>query len=112
MRFLWMALLLAALSGCTAMLLGGGGNDGTTVHGSRTQAQIQIDSRITAEVRNKLVDDSVLSEYALSVQTFDNRVTLRGAVMSAAERDRAARLAGTVQGVTGVDNRIRIGPGS
>jgi hyperosmotically inducible periplasmic protein len=111
MRFLWMALLLAALSGCTAMLLGGGGNDGTTARGSRTQTQIEIDSRITAEVRNKLVDDSVLSEYALSVQTFDTRVTLRGAVTSASERDRAARLAGTVQGVTGVDNRIRIGPG-
>jgi hyperosmotically inducible protein len=112
MRFLLATLLLAVLSGCAAMLLGGGnGNDGAPARADRTQAQIEIDGRITAAVRNQLVDDSVLSKYALSVQTFDSRVTLRGAVNNASERDRAARLAGSVQGVAGIDNRIRIGTG-
>lgn len=110
MRLLLATSLLLTMSGCSAMLLGGG-NSSPPDRSTRSAAQIEIDGRITAAVRNRLVDDSVLSEYALSVQTFDSKVTLRGSVDSDSERDRAARLAQSIEGVGGIDNRIRVGSG-
>lgn len=112
MRVLILTFLVLTLSGCTAMLLGGGGSDGRAERGVRTTAQMAIDGRITTDVRNALVDDPVLGRYNLSVQTFDNRVTLRGSVGGFRVRERAVALADAVDGVESVDNRIRVDTGN
>lgn len=98
-----------ALSGCTAMLLGGGNSSGAGLGSdSRTSAQVASDRAITSSVHNRLIDDSVLGQYDLRVETVNGRVILHGTVGSYEARERAARLAGTVQGVQRVDSRLRI----
>jgi hyperosmotically inducible protein len=101
------------LSGCTAMLLGGGNSDGTRLGGdSRSSTQMASDSAITSSVRKRLIDDTVLGRYDLRVETVNGRVILDGTVGSYEARERAARLAGAVEGVQRVDSRIRVGGGT
>lgn len=104
------AALAFALSGCTAMLLGGGNSDSTRLGGdSRTSAQVARDNAIASTVRNRLIDDAVLGRYDLRVDTVNGRVILHGTVGSYEARERAIRLAGAVEGVERVDSRLRIG---
>ncbi len=80
------------------MLVGGGTpSAGTTNSG---------DSAVAASVKARLLDDPGLAAERIAVSSAGGRVTLRGVVATAAERDRAAMLAGTVGGVTAVENRL------
>jgi hyperosmotically inducible periplasmic protein len=107
------AAVICALSGCTAMLLGGGNSDGTRLGGdSRSATQVSADRAINSAVRNRLLDDSVLGRYDLRIETVDRRVILYGTVGSYEARERAIRLAGTVEGVERVDSRLRVGGGT
>jgi hyperosmotically inducible protein len=110
------AALTMTLSGCTAMLLGGGNSDGTRLGGagqsSQSSTQAAKDSAITSTVRNRLSDDAVLGRYDLGVETVNGRVVLHGTVGSYEARERAARLAGAVEGVQRVDSRIRVSGGT
>ena len=104
------AILVLGLSGCTAMLLGGGNSDGTRLGGdNRSTSQVSTDRAITSAVRNRLLDDSVLAQYDLRIETVNRRVILHGTVGSYEARERAIRLAGAVEGVERVDSRLRIG---
>jgi osmotically-inducible protein OsmY len=112
-RIVAAAALAFALSGCTAMLLGGGNSDGTRQGGDgRSSAQTARDSAITSAVRNRLIDDAVLGRYDLRVETVGGRVTLHGSVGDYEASERAIRLAGAVEGVQRVDSRIRVGGGT
>jgi hyperosmotically inducible protein len=107
------AAFALALSGCTAMLLGGGNSDGTRLGGdSRSSTQLARDNAITTSVRHRLIDDAVLGRYDLRVETVNGRVILHGSVDNYEARERATRLAGAVEGVQRVDSRIRIGGGT
>jgi outer membrane biosynthesis protein TonB len=55
---------------------------------------------------------SKLPSGAIDVSAADGKVTLWGAVASDAERRRAAQLAGKVDGVSSVDNQLKIVKGS
>jgi osmotically-inducible protein OsmY len=104
------AIVMFGLSGCTAMLLGGGNSDGTRLGGdNRAGTQASDDQAITSAVRNRLGDDSVLGHYDLRIETVNRRVILHGTVPSYEARERAIRLAGAVDGVERVDSRLRIG---
>jgi len=95
------------------MLLGGGHSDGTRLGGdSRSSTELATDRRITASVRNRLVDDSVLGQYDLQIETVNKRVILHGTVGTYEARERAIRLAGDVEGVERVDSRLRVGGGT
>ena len=108
----WMLVGFAvALSGCTAMLLGGGNSDDTSVGGARSSAEASTDGAITMAVRRRLGDDPVLAQYGLRIETVNGRVTLHGAVDSHEARERAIRLAGSVEGVERVDSRISVDSG-
>ena len=108
----WMLVGFAvALSGCTAMLLGGGNSDGTSVSSAPSSAQASADGAITTAVQRRLGDDPVLAQYGLRIETVNRRVTLRGAVGSHEARERAIRLAGSVEGVERVDSRITVDSG-
>jgi osmotically-inducible protein OsmY len=104
------AILVFALPGCTAMLLGGGNSDGTRLgDDQRSSSQASTDRALASTVRNRLKDDSVLGQYDLRIETANRRVILHGTVGSYEARERAIRLAGAVDGVERVDSRLRIG---
>ena len=111
MRLLLLPLVVL-LSGCTAMLLGGGNGAAEPSRGERTAAAIAADSETSAAVRERLAADSVLGRYRLGVEARDGRVTLQGTVDTYAARSRAATLAGQVDGVVSVNNRIRVTAGN
>jgi hyperosmotically inducible periplasmic protein len=65
-----------------------------------------LDGVITTKVNAELVKDPSLSALKIDVDTTDGHVVLKGAAPSATSRDRAASLAGAVEGVKDVDNRL------
>ncbi len=112
-----LALVLAlALSGCTGMLLGAGNNSSAPASGSpgskggatSSPAQLASDNAISAAVRNRLIGDGTVGRYDLRVQTTNRRVSLYGTVDNYAARDQAVQLTRAVDGVTSVDNQIRV----
>jgi hyperosmotically inducible protein len=70
------------------------------------------DVEIMASIRKRVVDDGDLSTNAHNVKIIaeDGKVTLRGPVASAAERDTIARIAADVVGTKNVVNEIEVAP--
>ncbi|HEX2140147.1 MAG TPA: BON domain-containing protein [Woeseiaceae bacterium] len=111
MRFVILPAILL-LSGCTAMLLGGGSGGGQAGPGERSSTQIAADASISAAIRDRFAADSVLGHYRLGIETRAGRVTLQGAVDTYAARSRAGALVRQVEGVVSVNNRIRVSSGN
>jgi hypothetical protein len=65
------------------------------------------DRAITARVQEKLNSDSQLMGSGIMVETKDGEVTLKGFVNSNADYTRAGKLAGYVDGVKQVDNKLK-----
>lgn len=66
------------------------------------------DSAVTAAVNSALSNDGSLSGAAIMVDTLDGKVTLRGSVTNAAQRDKATEVAKAVPGVHSVDNKMNL----
>ena len=66
------------------------------------------DTVITARVKAAFLNDPVVSALAVNVESFKGAVQLSGFVKSAAERDRAVKVADGVPGVTQVFNSIQL----
>jgi osmotically-inducible protein OsmY len=64
------------------------------------------DAAITASVNADLAKDNDLSALRIDVDTHNGHVTLKGTAPSEAAKERAARMAGNVRGVTSVDNQL------
>lgn len=64
------------------------------------------DAAITASVNADLAKDNDLSALRIDVDTHNGHVTLKGTAPSEAAKERAARMAGQVKGVTSVDNQL------
>jgi hypothetical protein len=68
---------------------------------------------LAARVKQTLdAPDSKLPSGAIDVTANNGRVSLFGAVATDAQRRRAAQLASKVEGVTGVDNQLKVVKGS
>ncbi len=91
----WTAVVLMALMlvGCAAMT------------GRQSPGEAVSDSAITTKVKASLLADSVLGATAIDVDTTAGVVSLTGFVTSEQERQRAAQLAQSVEGVKRVDAR-------
>ncbi len=74
----------------------------------RSTGQVVDDATITTEVKAKLLEQSILKGMAISVQTFEGRVTLIGAVDTPEQKSAAEQTARGVRGVTGVNNNLEI----
>jgi hyperosmotically inducible protein len=81
---------------------------GCTTPGGRTPGQVFDDGAITTTVKTKLVADSGLKGFKISVTTFKGQVTLSGKVESSSERKKAAKLAQSTKGVKRVVNKIKV----
>lgn len=68
-----------------------------------------IDSAaITTKVKAKLAQDEQVSVFDISVETFKDVVQLSGFVDNAAQKQRAAQVAASVEGVRKVENNISV----
>ena len=63
---------------------------------------------LTTKIKAKMALDDLVKARTISVETTGTVVTLTGRVSSAAERDRAVRLAQETDGVTKVVNKLQI----
>ena len=66
------------------------------------------DAELTAKVRTAIAADSELQPQQIGVTTDDGAVTLSGTVDSQSLRDRAVQLAGSVDGVAEVQDRLEV----
>jgi osmotically-inducible protein OsmY len=66
------------------------------------------DAVLTTRIKTALVKDPMVSAIEVSVESFKGAVQLSGFVKTAAERDRAIKIANDVPGVTQVFNSIQI----
>jgi osmotically-inducible protein OsmY len=69
---------------------------------------VVAEGTLTAKIKAKMALDDLVKARTISVETTGTVVTLSGRVSSAAERDRAVRLAEETAGVTKVVNRLEI----
>jgi hypothetical protein len=74
------------------------------------QDENSADVKYTAEIRSRITGDSSMSVNARNVKivTSQGKVTLRGPVDSAAEKDAIERIARDVAGEGNVDNQIEV----
>ena len=74
------------------------------------QSENEADRNITQQIRQAVVKDDSLSTSAqnVTIVTIDGKVTLRGTVKSASDKQKIADKAHTVSGVKGVDNQIAV----
>jgi len=73
------------------------------------QAKPKPDAQITSEIQSKYSQDSGLAGKPLNIQAANGVVTIDGTVDSTAQRDAAARLAGSIDGVKTVINNLQVG---
>jgi hyperosmotically inducible protein len=69
------------------------------------------DAVITTKVKAKFADDTTVSARAISVETINGTVLLRGVAKNAQEKAEAEKLARGVEGVKAVSNRIDVRAG-
>ena len=109
MRLLALLMAILALSGCSALMMGGSGAAsypaGTD---SRPPEVVSADSAISTSIRSKYAADAVLGKADVRVWTYEGRVTLSGTVASEKARDVAGTIARDTSGVKSVTNQIKI----
>lgn len=108
-RFLAAALLGVSLSACVPALIGGAAVGGYFIgKDDRSADQIARDSTITARVKSRFIGDKYVDAFDINVDTYEGKVTLQGEVNNNIAREQAAKLAAAVEGVTAVDNKIKV----
>lgn len=107
MRIVITFAALLALSGCTAMLVGGAsGGDYQSGEDKRGAGVVAADTGITTRIKGKLSADQGVSVFEVGVKTRKGVVTLSGAVASFSAREKAAEIAKGTDGVVAVNNLI------
>lgn len=106
MRTVGLMVLILAVSGCSAMMVGGG--HGASTAGGAVASSSASDSSITAAVRSQLAADSAVNSFGLGVRTNSGKVTLSGTVNSYMAYDQAERVTIRTDGVKSVENQIRV----
>ena len=67
-----------------------------------------VNGQLTAKIKSKMALDDTIRASAIDVDSSEGVVTLTGSVGSAAQRDRAVRLARETEGVTSVVDRLQV----
>jgi len=109
MRIAVILLSCLALTGCTALVVGGAAVGGYQLgKDERPAGVVASDSTITTKIKSKYVADPIVSVFSISVRTYEGKVTLSGTVGSPVARDQAFDLAKHTAGVETVTNQIII----
>jgi len=80
-----------------------------TKDGLSKTGEVMTDGWITTRVHARFVDEALLKDSNISVETNDHVVTLTGTVMARAGRTKATTVAKGTEGVRRVVNRLTIG---
>ncbi|MBX9870592.1 MAG: cytidylate kinase family protein [Burkholderiaceae bacterium] len=75
---------------------------------SEASRQLLANMALSAHVRSALKANESTQEVNITVEAQQGRVVLKGIVVNEQEHQQAAKVAAGVQGVTGVDNRLRL----
>lgn len=103
-RIIAVAVAVALLSACSAMILGESSTASPSIGSdNRGSAQLASDDALADAVANALDSSADLAASARS-----GVVTLSGTARSFEERDQAVALATAVSGVSSVSNQIRV----
>lgn len=104
------AAAMAITAGCSAILLGDGqsGSDRPRAVDERKAAAVTTDRAVSRAVSSALSADEDIGSFSIAVSTSAGKVRLSGTVDSFEARDRAVALARGVDGVTAIDNQIRV----
>ncbi|MDF3057144.1 MAG: transport-associated protein [Rariglobus sp.] len=101
---------LRIISTCLAMFIGTGAvllSTGCAGTATKESTGEYIDnSAITAKVKSALTSDDVVKAREINVDTFRGTVSLSGFVSTSAEKERAERIAASIEGVREVKNNI------
>ena len=109
MRILLAVCALMMVSGCTALMVGGAAAGGYQLgKDERSASQVTRDGATTASIKSRLIADKSVSAFNVNVDTYADRVTLRGTVGSYAARARAEVIANEVDAVVAVDNQLKV----
>lgn len=108
-RLLMLVVMSTALTACVPALIGGAAVGGYYLgKDDRSADQIAKDSSITARVKSRFIGDKYVDAFDINVDTYEGKVTLVGEVSNNIAREQAGKLAAAVEGVTEVDNRIKV----
>lgn len=105
MRAKAILILVIVLSGCSALMVGGGSGG---YKDDRSASVASSDTAITSAIRKKFAADSTVAMFNLGVQTWKGTVNLSGQVNGYAARNRAEQLARATSGVVAVNNEIMV----
>jgi len=110
MRRLMALAVIAALSGCSAILLGGGsaGSGYKADKDERSTSNIAADTALSTSIMSKFAADTTSGLAAVGVQTYMRLVTLSGTVGNYAVREKAEKIAIDTDGVRAVNNEILV----
>jgi hyperosmotically inducible periplasmic protein len=109
MRILLTLCTVLLTTGCTALMVGGAAAGGYQLgKDERSAAQVTRDGATTAAIKSRLIADSEVSAFNVNVDTYANRVTLRGTVGVYQARARAGEIAAAVEAVQSVDNQLKV----
>jgi osmotically-inducible protein OsmY len=108
MRILVIWLVGIILSGCSGRMMSGASSGSPVEENGPSQSQQAADSAITARVKSRYAEDSLVSLFDIDVRTSGAKVTLSGTVASYAAREEAEKLAISTDGVKAVDNQINV----
>ena len=81
-----------------------------TEDGLSKTGEVMTDGWVTTRVHARFVNEELLKDSNISVETNDHVVTLTGTVIGRAGRSRATTVARGTEGVRRVVNRLTIGP--
>lgn len=109
MRTLILLVFALQSAGCTALMVGGAATAGYQLgKDERSAGQVTRDGATTTRIKSKLIADKVVNAFSINVDTYANRVTLRGSVGNREARNRAGQIARGTEGVLSVDNQIEV----
>jgi hypothetical protein len=77
--------------------------------GAEKASESLAEAQLTAKVKSKIALDDTLDGARISVESEDQRVTLTGTVIDAAQRARALSLARETEGVSAVVDHLSVG---
>lgn len=103
--------LLIALPACEVLLLSSAAvATYEVVKDDRSAKEVAGDTRIVADVKQKLIRDRSVSGWDINVDSYQGEVTLHGNVPSQASKERAILLTKSVKGVTKIVSKLVIVP--
>jgi hyperosmotically inducible protein len=112
-RILFIAFLGLSLGGCHAVLLGSAAIAGYEVtKDERSASEVATDTRIVADIKQKLLRDKTISGWDVNVDSYKGEVTLHGNVSSQTAKERALLIAQSIKGVTKITSKLIIIPSS